>query len=108
MNKEKIAQYLFLSSLVFAAGVFTGESHRGKGTFFVSWYGDDLYYGEHVKIKDKFLESDHYNKDCKKRTIRGLQALTNANAAWVLLENCSWSNEPLYLETLDQNALEKE
>lgn len=96
-------KFINLAILGFIIGVFAGENHRGKGPFFTSWYGNDLYYGEHVKYK----KIDHFYSDCKKITIIGLQVVDNSNLAWVLLEGCPWTTERFYTDILDQSNLEQ-
>lgn len=66
-----------------------------------------LFVGEVVKVKKGLSYTDFYNKECKKRTVKGLQAVDDANLAWVLLENCSWTGSKYFMVTLDQKELEK-
>ncbi len=90
----------------FSVGIVLGESHRGKGLFFNTWYDQDLYYGEVVKVKHH-REYTHFYNSCKKATIIGLQAADTDNLAWVVLEDCPWTKGHTYFMTFSQDELEK-
>jgi len=109
MNKAEVLHRIALACIFLAVGISIGEDHRGKGTFFRSWYGDDkeLYYGESVKVNQNDSGATFYNSNCKKMTVVGLQATKNYNAAWVYLEECSNIHETEFFDVFDQRALEK-
>lgn len=91
---------LCLLGLSFTVGLFIGTHQRGKSTFFVSWTGKDLYYGERVRVKDHLNFANFYNRSCKKMTLIGLQE----DQAWVRLEDCTWAT--MRSETFNQDDLE--
>ena len=66
-----------------------------------------IHLDETVRVKKGLVITDFYNKYCHKMTIKGLQAVDTQNLAWVLLENCSWTNSKYYMVTFDQEELEK-
>ena len=93
-----IITILFLGFAIFIAVETDFSQSSSSNGFFV---------GEAVNIKSGQEYSIFYNKECKKRTIKGLQAIDDVNLAWVLLESCTWTNSRLYMVTFDQKELEK-
>lgn len=67
-----------------------------------------LYIGESVKVKKGLDYTSFYNDQCKKRSIVGLQAVDEENLAWVLLEDCAWTNVKHMMGTFKQEELERE
>lgn len=106
-NWKEIIHRLALVCIFFTVGISIGETHRGKGNFFVSWYGNDLYYGESVRVKDSDEGAHFYNDNCKKLTIVGLYTEKANKEAWVKLEGCSGPLESEGLESFDQSSLEE-
>ena len=97
----KNAYLICLAAILFAiiAGViaasFVPKNHEG------------LYIGEEVRVKDSEPSAFFYNEGCKKMTIIGLQAVSDDNVAWVLLEGCTLSDGPIVTDVLSQSILEK-
>jgi hypothetical protein len=91
-----------LSLLVtsFLIGMSIGETRKGE--YFGPWYNDGrLRVGETVRFKDSAKYSELYNS-CETMTVIGLQAVSDANQAWILMEKCSaFPNTPYSLVATD-------
>lgn len=103
-----ISEILGIGSFILALGICIGEAHRGKGPFFVSWLGNDLYYGEQVKLKDSAEQAMYYNLNCNKMTIQGLEYSEKDPKAWVRLDDCGEYFASYRFQTFYQSDLEKD